>query len=115
MTTNPRIKLRSYAYDLALDKKVCYQQLNNEEKSIMTSLIINTCDVSAAWEFISESDKQNELPFLLSKYMNGFKVEDEENIIKKMSENACNYASKRIDEVLEDMVEQINLDKKYFF
>ena len=120
MTSSNWQAIRSYAYDLVAEKKVSYALLNEEEKSILTGLIINNSKPITAHEYITEADKKDELPYLLGDYLSSLRygpdksVEKLEEMVRFMSEKAYEYASNEIDKILQDIEVQFEEDKKFY-
>ncbi|HXK00742.1 MAG TPA: hypothetical protein VNF93_02510 [Buchnera sp. (in: enterobacteria)] len=113
-------EIRCYIYDLVSNDKVCYAHLNEEEKSILTGLIIKNSKPNFAHEFVTESDKGDQLPYLLANYLisKGFGIEynneKANNLIEYMSQIATKHAEITIDDMLNDVKEQFEFDKKFY-
>lgn len=112
--------IRSFAYELVMNKKVCYSHLNDDEKKIFTGLIIKNNKPIYAQEYVTESDKNDELPYLLADLLiskNQNITAWKENIelfIDFICNIACKYASEEIDKILESVEEQYNHDRKFY-
>lgn len=120
MTSSTWQAIRSYAYDLVADRKVSYALLSDEEKSILTGLLIKNSKSINANEYITEADKKSELPYIFADYMSSLRygydksIEKAQELIKFMSEKAYEYASNEIDKILKDMEIQFEEDRKYY-
>lgn len=104
---------KQYAYDLASDGKVCFNQLNREEAEILTGMLLEATPQLHAYEYISDADFKCELPYMLAKLMrqNG-KQEIDKDIIEFMKENAVRSMSIQIDELLKEEEKNYLFDKE---
>lgn len=107
-------QLRSYAFDLVVEGKTCYAQLNKDEKEILTGLFIRNCSNSEAYEFITESDAKSQLPFMLADFMTHQTNEKLEEFIQYIMDKSCEWAAKRIDDLLSQVDWQFKDDKKKY-
>lgn len=113
-------EMRCYLYDLVSEKKICYAHLSKEEKETLTAMIIKNSKPMFAHEFVTEADKGDQLPYLLASYMMsknfGFNYNEEKanNLINYMSEIATKHAEITIDEMLDDIHNQYQYDKKFY-
>jgi hypothetical protein len=108
-------EIREYAYDLVIENKVSYQQLTREDKMKLTGMIMKGLDKHSMYEYITEADKNETLPNTLTDLLLVDNETNKEDLIDLLIDNACEYASKEIDDLLRDLEEQYNLDKKFFF
>jgi hypothetical protein len=104
---------RLYADDLIDDGKTQYHMLDEYEKCVLTGHIINSTDKFHIWEYITEADYKNELPYILSKWL----VDDSHHypfeLATIMKKNALEYASKEAIRILEEQLHEWELDKKF--
>ena len=108
-------EVRKYAYDLASSGKVEYCLLSELEKEKITSLIIQGCSLVNIWEYITEADFKNELPFMLSAYLNNKDRDLGSDILEKLVTNAVNYAAKEAIGILEEQSSEYNFNKQFDF
>lgn len=100
---------REYAYSLVADGKYCYQQLTKTDKMVLTGFLLKSTPKLHAYEYISEADAKTELPFLLAKYLGSQDSNVAKEIINLLCNNAVNFMSKEIDELLAEQ------EKEYMF
>lgn len=105
--------LKSYAMDMVKDGKKEFRNLDIDEKEKFTGLIMNSTPVIHLWEYISEADYRNDLPLLLSKYLETGNEEIGLEILEKLRSNAVSYASNEIMEILEDQCKEHNYEIDY--
>jgi hypothetical protein len=103
--------VRRYAYDLVKDDKTQYHMLDEEEKGKITGLIIRSTEKINVWEYITEADFKNELPYLLAEYLETGSIVLGEAILKTLRDNAILYASKEIISFLDEQEKEWEQDK----
>ncbi len=95
-----KIQIRNYAYNLVVEGKVCYSQLNTIERNKLAGLLIENTRLINAYECISDADIKTELPYMLGKFMETGDVNIGEEILVFLQENAARSMAKEIDELL---------------
>jgi hypothetical protein len=104
---------KKYAYDLVIDKKYCYHQLDQDEREKLTGLIMQSTPLNYLYDYIADADMKSEVPCMLSKLLENNDVNLRYDIVELLKNNACTYASNQIDALLEEALEDYNFDKKY--
>jgi hypothetical protein len=108
-----KAKAKDYAYDLVLDGKYYFCQLNESEKSKLAGLLLEATPQTYVYEYISEADAKTELPYMLAKFMQNNSDDLKNDIINFMKEHAYNRMEKQIDEILKEQEENYHFNLKY--
>lgn len=108
-------EVREYAYDLISEGKSQYHMLDDFEKEKLTGLIIQSTEKIHIWEYITEADYKNELPNLLSKYLETGSDELGLEILSTLKNNAVLYASKETIKTLEEQQQEWEYNKQFNF
>jgi len=106
-------EVREFAYDLVSDRKNEYCLLSDAEKEKITGLIIKNTEIINVWEYITEADYKNELPNMLSKYLETGSKETGIEILELLKNNAMRYASREAIEIIEEQSKEYNYNKQY--
>jgi hypothetical protein len=93
---------KEYAYNLVMDGKVCFHQLNEEERHTLSGMLLEKTAMIHAYEYVSDADSKCELPYMLGKYMETKCSQLGANILEFMCNNAANAMSHQIDELLKE-------------
>lgn len=93
---------KEYAYSLVCDGKVCFHQLNEDERYTLTGMLLEKTPMIHAYEYISDADSKCELPYMLGKCMETRDPKLGEDIIELLFNNAANAMSYKIDELLKE-------------
>lgn len=105
--------LKSYAMDMVREGKKEFCQLDIDEKEKMTGLIMNNTPIIHLWDYISEADHKNDIPQLLSKYLETGNEEFGLEILEKLKQNAVNFASNEIIKTLNDQSAEYDYEVDY--
>lgn len=108
-----RKESRNLAYEFIIDGKNCITKLSEEDKEQLTSLIIEGHSKFHAWEFIGDADVNNELPFMLSKYLLTRDPILAMDIVNFMVKNAVNHAGNIIVDLLVEQEQEKNFNDKF--
>lgn len=108
-----KTEAKRYAYDLVMDGKFCYHQLKQDEREMLTGLIMKATPLSYLHEYIGEADKKNELPIMLAHLLENPGKDAQEDLVNMLKENACDYSAKQIDAMLEEASAEYEFNRKY--
>lgn len=106
-------EVRKFAYDLILDNKKCITKLTESDKELFASILIESTDKFHVYEYITEADVHNEIPYLLSAYMKKRDKETAQYLLDTLVNNAVKYAGNEMVSLLQEQEEEYELDKKY--
>lgn len=106
-------QVKNFVYDLILDGKNCITKLTDEDKEQATALIIDGHDKFSAYEFISDADISNELPYLLSEYMKKRDSDSAQSLLDHMVMNAVKHSGNAIVDLLLEQEEEYKFNQKY--
>lgn len=104
---------RKFAYRLIVDGKKCITSLDEEDKEVLTALIINGYPKYTASEYITEADINCDLPFMLSRYLLDKNEKTAKDLLDFMVENSIKYAGNEIVDLLMEQEEEFQFYCKY--
>lgn len=107
-------EVRKYAYDLVSDSKSQFHMLSDAEKCTLSGMIMKSTEKIHLWEYITEADFKDELPNLLSKWLETGDNDYAHEILNTLKNNAINYASNKIIVILDEQDQEYKFNRNEY-